>query len=490
MASPVSETDRSEAVRPIVMSGPGGSHRERARELAGSASARALVGSILGSGPGLLLPFVIAARFGVGRQTDAYFYAYGIALAAVTIQSATLEANTLPVARRFLAAGRRRFRGFLARTTVQAMVVALLVYGVITLIAVPIILSRSAWTAEQRRTALELLVAFAPLILAVSASSILDAALYATGEFFIPTVSVGARGLVPLVVVLVAHPSFHLLIILALALGAGEWLRWVIVLQRVLQRSRFLDQTGEVAKGSIWRAVGPHAMSLAMGTLNPIVDRTFASGLRAGSVTLVDLSEKILYLPLTALTASIVLVAGAGWARVLIEEPVRLGREFTGRVRQATVVSAAAATATGVAVTVVPLVIGREVDGVPALKLAELSDILLLGVCPAVAIFLASRLLTVTGATKWLPLLTLVYLVFNCGLDAVGVRVAGLFGIIAASTVGRAASCVAYMACALRVARSVSVAPRPSPLGIRLRPLGDSAKAARAGRSPAQMIDS
>ena len=80
-------------------------------------SIRALAGTLCGSAPGFVLPFAVAAHFGVGRTSDAYVYALSIATFGLTLSISVLEPNGLPLAQSALQRGPRALRSFAQRTS-------------------------------------------------------------------------------------------------------------------------------------------------------------------------------------------------------------------------------------------------------------------------------------------------------------------------------------------------------------------------------------
>src|ERR1700758_4285376 len=101
----------------------------RYRRFVPTATGRALFGSIIGSVPGVLLPFAIAIKMHVGRLTDAYTFSFGIALFAAALLVGVLQANCVPVFQRLKVSGARPFRQAVARTAKQTLAVALGVYA-------------------------------------------------------------------------------------------------------------------------------------------------------------------------------------------------------------------------------------------------------------------------------------------------------------------------------------------------------------------------
>src|SRR5580704_8253786 len=65
---------------------------------------RALLGTIAGNAVGFLLPFAVTSHYGIGRLTDAYFFALGFAIFGTVLSATVIEANALPL----ISAGKQR----------------------------------------------------------------------------------------------------------------------------------------------------------------------------------------------------------------------------------------------------------------------------------------------------------------------------------------------------------------------------------------------
>ena len=156
----------------------------------------------------------------------------------------------------------------------------------------------------------------AALVILVAVNSVSAAALYALDEFLLPTFSQAFRGALPLCVLPFLGRGYATVEVIALLAVMGEVGRSVLLASSVARRSRRLpadSPSGEVPP-SVWRVMAPHAINMVIIAVNPVVDRAVASSLRPGSVTVVDLAEKVSYVPTLILMSSIVLVAGTRWA--------------------------------------------------------------------------------------------------------------------------------------------------------------------------------
>ena len=97
---------------------------------------RALLGTVLGSVPGFLLPFAITTKFHVGPLTDAYAFALGVAMFASSLFVGVLQTNVLPILQRLKRVSREAFVGRVWLIGRQATLAAILLYGALAAAAV------------------------------------------------------------------------------------------------------------------------------------------------------------------------------------------------------------------------------------------------------------------------------------------------------------------------------------------------------------------
>lgn len=408
-------------------------------------AARALAGTLLGSGPGFLLPFLITASVGLSRETDAWFFALALATFATGLLTVVLEANSLPVAQRQAEVGRAALSAFLARTTRQAALVAGGCYLVVVLVGAATLELRAGWSASDRLLALAVVLALAPYVLITACCSVTAAGLYAFGDFFVPMASQSLRALLPLALLAVVGGSEVALIGVALAMAVGEGLRLLLLRRCVRRRMAGLAEGVAGPPAEVWATALPHAVSMVVAAAVPVVDRLVAAPLPTGSVTLIDLGERAFYAPMLAIMSSVVLVAGAEWARLGTDDAVRLRAAYRRALRRGAFVAVAAALLVAAALEVACAVAGDTLAGVPTGALRAIVLIFLIGVPGATVAALGARLLTSTRTTRLLPWFALGTFGLNLVADLGGAAWLGVDGIAAASTLTRTASAAVYV---------------------------------------------
>lgn len=405
-------------------------------------SGRALVGTLVGSAPGFVLPFAIAAHYGAGRLTDAYFLVAAVVLFAGGLAIVVMEANVLPAATARRSLGRSGLRHFLLRTGAQAAGGTAVIYVAVAVVAAWAIGTQDAWTAAQQDLSVQLLVVSGAYVVVLPLTSTLAAGHYACGSFLTPTLTQSLRSVVPLAVLPILAGTFTSTLWLICALAAGEWLRFIVLLVRLPTIETVAEPF--VAPAALWAAVVPHAISMVVSGLNPVIDRAFATTLTAGSLTKLDLAERMLAVPTLAITSSVLLVSGSRWA-ALRTRPAELEADVRRTLRRtftlATLVTVVLVGSTGLAALVYP----GTVAGVEATSLWAVFAVLMVGFPAGMIAFAGPRFMTSTNQTSWLPQLAVANLLLNTGLTWVGVSVAGLVGIVAATALGRILAGVAYL---------------------------------------------
>jgi peptidoglycan biosynthesis protein MviN/MurJ (putative lipid II flippase) len=426
---------------------------------------RALAGTLLGSLPGLLLPFLITARVGAGRATDAYFYAFAIALFVSSIVNLALETNVLPVATHHRRQGAAALRGFARGLVVRSVLATVAGYVVIGALGAGSVLLRDNWTADQQRLCIEVIAIFGVYLAAIAASSVIDGCLYAFGSFFVTTVTIGVRSLLPLPFLFLAPAGATALLLSAGALAAGEGLR-ALFLGRALRRaiaglgSAREDGVDAAAPPSVWSTALPYGLAMVLFGSFQLVDRVVASSLAPGSVTVLDLAEKAFYAPVTILMSSVMLVSGARWAALATERPGELQRDFAQTVRRAALLSSGLAAAAITVLLIVRAAVDTTIAGVDTGRFCVVLAILMVGFPAAVVTNAGVRLLTVLRRTRIFPALAAVSLVADVACAVVGAHVLGIAGIALAGTLWRTVNLVLFLvisASALR--RLVPTAP-------------------------------
>lgn len=270
----------------------------------------------------------------------------------------------------------------------------------------------------------------------------LSGSLYAFGSFFVTTLTIGVRSVLPIAPLFLARDPETALLLSAAALAVGEWLRAALLWHLLRRAIRAMPAAapGDAGLGdppTVWSTALPYGMAMVLMGSVQVVDRVVAGALDPGAITTIDLAEKVFYAPVKILTTSVLLVAGARWAGMVLEQPEDVASDFWQTVRRAALLACALAGAIVVAVAVVLLTVDATVAGVDAGEFGVVLGILMIGFPAAVVTNAGVRLLTVLRRTRVFPRLGIVAFTTSVLGSVVGAATLGTAGIALSGTVWR-----------------------------------------------------
>ena len=269
----------------------------------------------MGRGLGFMVPFFIAAWFGVTEQTDAFFYAYGWILFLAGIFSRVLENIVVPFIAQALSEKRSvgEFIGSIMGVGGAAMIGLAIIMA---FAAKPLLMLITRFDEGTIGLVFKLLLETSPLLLLLVFSSVVIGAANALKKFAFPAFSPGLRAVVTLAVILLLKASLG---IHSVAVGylLGETVRlvallWVLGRQagiRIRVTLRLDSRLLEFFKTASYQLLG----MLLVG-FTPIVDKTMASWLGTGSVSLLHYADRLYIVPVTLLSAGFLTALLSHWS--------------------------------------------------------------------------------------------------------------------------------------------------------------------------------
>jgi peptidoglycan biosynthesis protein MviN/MurJ (putative lipid II flippase) len=283
----------------------------------------------------------------------------------------------------------------------------------------------------------------APLPIVAAGSSVLAATLYARNRFAVGTMTQSLRALLPtLLLVSGARPDLSQV---GLAMTAGELLRLAILVWgsglRHSQATRGIFSKND----RYWATLLPLYISMLVASANPLIDRAFAATLSLGSITSLELTEKVFYIPSALFSGMIALVVGSAWAQAAARSPTSLNSDYW---RTQRIVSLASIAFTLLAI------IGVHFYGDSTLALlgianiqgfSSLLGIFLVGLPFTFVTALGGRLFTTLGRSRLQLLFAVTVLVVNILGDLIGMHLWQLAGIAVASTGVRIVSALLFL---------------------------------------------
>jgi putative peptidoglycan lipid II flippase len=251
---------------------------------------------------GFMQDAAVAAVFGIGAITDAFFAAYVIPSVVASILSTAYSFTLVPVISRLLAEGDKEGKKawYLVSNILNSssVLVALLVLG--GLPSMPVLIRLVAPGFDPRTTAMAIRAGYI-LILAIPLANLVEinrAILYAHHHFVIPASMNAVRAVVAAVFVLLAPPSWGVLAA-ALAFALGMLCQAILSGLSVLLSCRphyhlslnladpAVRQTGRLFLGPLAQVSFRQSITLAM--------RVIGSFLPAGSVTALSYANRLFF---------------------------------------------------------------------------------------------------------------------------------------------------------------------------------------------------
>ena len=240
--------------------------------------------------PGFLIPILIAAYYGAGPRTDAYFIVYSAALFIGGTVAQGIEVAIVPFAARAIASGRRAAAGFLDGTALRTSLAA----GLAWVVGAPLVV----W-ASQKGLHHEVAVygiCFAPLVILWNTSSVYCGGLVSQDAIGLAIGSALWRGAGGVAAIVLA-PHDTGLEAVPVGLAAGELARAWWLRERVLKRlpeTSALSQTRSQQFGS---AAAAQVLAGAAGGSVGVAERFLAATLGAGAVSHLEYASRLLVIP-------------------------------------------------------------------------------------------------------------------------------------------------------------------------------------------------
>ncbi len=407
--------------------------------------------SAAGKTVGFLIPFFIASWFGISGETDAFFFAYGLILFVAAIFAPVFEGIIVP----FIAEIRAR-NGDIGRfvggllTAGGAILMALT--GVLLVLARPLLSRVTRFDESSLDIICRVLLETAPLVILLAWSGILAGSLNAFKKFRWPAVSPAFRAAICLAVIYLGKGRLG---VHSIAGGyiAGEAAHLVVLYLAIRRFGLFtiipaLLPSREVL--NFFRTASFQATGMVAAAFVPVVDRTMASWLGEGSVSVLYYADRLYMVPVTFMTAGLIVTLLSHWSENHYRsEGGRLKTEVGRAVRWVGVI-ALAATALSILVRmpVIRLVFRGE-TATPA-QISEIARVLLfylLGYLPYILGRIYVRAHLVLKNTRPLMISAFFLIGINIILNYLLMRVLGTAGIALATTIASVFS-LAYLSSA------------------------------------------
>ena len=396
--------------------------------------------SILGKAAGFLIPFFIAAWFGVSSATDAFFFAYGLTFCLSSIFAPVVESVIVPFIAEIKAKDETEVRTFLGNTLIVGIVGLALLGGLFIVISRPLLGYVTSFSQESLKLIFWLFVETMPLLVLIVGTSLLSGALNAYKVFWLPAISPAFRAVIILFVVLIFKDKIG---VHSIAIGyvAGEVFRLLILLNEVTKR-RILSFNISIElnpkffkfiKTSFYQVIGTVVLAF-----NPIVDKTMGSWLGPGNVSILEYADRLYQIPSTLIGYGLFVVLLSHWSDEFYQ-----GNE--GVFMQKVIYTAKLVGILTLSLSfilflmrqpLVNLVYGHGDFPVQYLSLvAAVWSLYLIGLAPTIVGLVFVRAHIVEKNTKFLMVIGIINFILNIILNLLLIRPIGVFGLALSTTI-------------------------------------------------------
>ncbi len=271
--------------------------------------------STLGKAVGFLIPFFLAAWFGVSAETDAFFFAYALILFLAEIFSIVVERVIVP----YIAELRAKDGDvgiFVGRIMTVSGIGLGCLAAVFLLLVRPLLPVITDFGAAKIGLISKLLLEFSPLVVLLVWTSILAGTMNAHKRFAIPAVSPVFRALINLLVIYLMKDIWG---VHAIVFGylAGEVVRFGVLLG-VIQKTGVcrvrLDLHLDDRMRNFIRTASYQVFGMVAVGMNPLVDKTMASWLGEGSVSILYYADRLYMIPVSFIISGLMVTLLSHWS--------------------------------------------------------------------------------------------------------------------------------------------------------------------------------
>jgi putative peptidoglycan lipid II flippase len=380
--------------------------------------------------PGFLIPLMIAAVFGAGPETDAYFLAYG----AVFLTGGTL-AQGIESAIVHFSASARSARGFEDGAARKIWWIALVVWvAVVPLVAI-------AAPSHLESSVIRFALLLTPLAVLWPVCAAYSGGLIARWRIGLASGSMLWRGAGALAGLAAALLGGGLLAIAA-GLGAGELGRLIWLRSRLL-RVIAPESQGSQGIPGFGSAASAQVLAAATGASAPFIERILATTLGSGGVSMLEYAARLLIVPAVLFEGGLAPLLLARWSNDLASGKIPERREVVRAVGKGILLAAAIAGALALlAHPAVQLLLGHgRLSAGDVTAIANLLRLLAIGFVATMGALLLERFYLAHAKNRRLALLALMRVAVRIGVVVIVLPTMGLSGF----AVGYAAAEWAYL---------------------------------------------
>lgn len=277
--------------------------------------------STIGKAGGFMIPFFIATWFGTNKETDAFFFTYGLILFLAGIFAPVVENVIVPYLMEFKINDENNDL-FVSNILILFSAFLFIILILLIFFAKPLLRVVTDFNAASVNIAYRVLLEISPLIFLLLWTSILTGILNTQKRFFLPAISPGFRAVVNLFVIYVFKNDYG---IHAIPLGyvVGEMFRFIILFYIINKLNLFrfrpsfsIDHRVILFSKSAFFQI---ASMITIG-INPFVDKTMASWLGEGSITILYYADRLYIIPVTFIVSGLLVTLLSHWSDLYYHE--------------------------------------------------------------------------------------------------------------------------------------------------------------------------
>jgi putative peptidoglycan lipid II flippase len=271
--------------------------------------------STLGKAVGFMIPFFIAAWFGVTSDTDAFVFAYGLILFLSNIFAPVVENVIVP----FIAEARKNGQDvgrFIGNVLGIGSIGLLILAAAALLVVRPVLSVVTDFDPLTLDLIYSLLLETSPLVLLLVWTSILNGTLNAYKKFVFPAVSPAFRAIINIGIIFSLRDQMG---VHAIALGyvVGELSRLLILLGVIRWLRLFKLRISfhfTVRLRNFFKTASYQTLGMVAVWFKPIVDRSMASWLAVGSVSVLYYADRLYIIPITFIATGLMATTLSHWS--------------------------------------------------------------------------------------------------------------------------------------------------------------------------------
>jgi peptidoglycan biosynthesis protein MviN/MurJ (putative lipid II flippase) len=406
--------------------------------VANNKSIHSLVRSIIGTSGiyvvaralSALIPLLLARRFGVSEDMDAFFMAFAIHSFIASSIGSVCEISVVPYLAKASKNDSATLLRFMLLTVPIAVFVITLLVGCCVSITVSRQIAREYW-----------FLAFFPAISV--GSGILFGALNTHHYYTLTTIAPGLRALFFVAMFFwlpIDDPRF-----LGVCFTLAEVLLLLYLLRETFTRGLLSGVGSSAQLSDLFRSTALLSSGFVLLALNPVIDKTFASWVGQGGVSILEYAFSLFYIPANLLTGPLLTILFTRWSRV---------NDFSAMIKEAdrtvfAISLIALACLSGfltVGKSLLDLLFIGKVAHDQIKQIWLCGSILFGGLMPYVSTSLYSRIALVMGQYRLLAILSAGNAILNLALNFLLYRAMGLPGIVFSTLITYGA-----VACAIRI---------------------------------------